>query len=300
MRWSASIRPIYWPKWERPKPAVSESLDSARRRARQQLAAHSDSPDLDARCLLEHTLGVGAADFIAHPERRLSTAESDRFGALLQRRLAGEPIAYLIGEIGFWTLDLQVDARVLVPRPDTETLVEAVLERLDEQPAAVADLGTGSGAIALALASERPHWHIWVTDIDADALDCARANAARLGLTNLGFAQGRWLAPLAGQVFDALVANPPYIAPDDPHLRAPALACEPQRALVAADQGLADLAQIAAEAHAYLRPGGYLMLEHGFEQGPAVRSLLEPAFEAIETLTDLGQQPRVTLGRRAL
>ncbi|WP_423823315.1 peptide chain release factor N(5)-glutamine methyltransferase [Salinisphaera sp. SPP-AMP-43] len=279
---------------------MGDTLDSARRCARQQLAAHSDSPDLDARRLLEHILGIGAVDFIAHPERRLSAAELEQLDALLQRRLAGEPIAYLVGEIGFWTLDLQVDARVLVPRPDTETLVEAVLERLDDQPATVADLGTGSGAIALALASERPHWQIWATDIDAGALDCAQANAVRLGLTNLCFAQGSWLAALPCQNFDAIVSNPPYIDSGDPHLQAPALTYEPQRALVAAEQGQADLASIAVAACSYLRPGGYLMLEHGFEQGPTVRTLLEPAFEAIETLPDLGRQPRVTLGRRPL
>ncbi len=265
-------------------------------RARRRLGKTSDSPDLDARRLLEHMLGVGGGYLIAHAGDDLGAATRGRFDALVERRAAGEPVAYIVGRAGFWTLDLAVSSAILIPRPDTETLIEAALERLPDTPLEIADLGTGSGAIALALASERPRWQVWATYGDAEALACARANAARLGLDNIHFAHGDWFAALAGRRFAAILSNPPYVAGDDHHLAE--LSFEPRAALVAADHGLADLRAIAAHAPAHLRPGGWLMLEHGMDQGESVRGLLRSAgFAGVETLADLAGRSRVTRGQ---
>lgn len=269
--------------------------------ARQRLAETSDSPDLDARRLLEHTLGVKAAYLIVHAMQALEADTQAAFETLLERRIAGEPLAYIVGHVGFWTLDLELTRDVLVPRPDTETLVEAALDRLDANaPLQIADLGTGSGAIALALAASRSNWSVLATDESPAALDCARRNAQRLALNNVSFVGGDWLAPLRGRRFDALLSNPPYIAPDDSHLSAPALGYEPAAALVAADEGLADLTQITANACDVLKPGGWLMLEHGADQARAMRTLLEQAgFVSVESLPDLAGHLRITLGRRS-
>lgn len=268
------------------------------RRARDDLQAHGDSPDLDAQLLLAHVLGVAATWLYANPQTTVTVADGARFRQLLERRAAGEPVAYLVGECGFWTLDLAVTPAVLIPRPDTETLVQAALDTLPDTAISLVDLGTGSGAIALALASERRHWRISATDASLQALECARANAERLNLARVQFHHGNWFEPLAGMRFDAIVSNPPYVADDDPHLRAPELTHEPMTALVADNNGLADLAHIAAHAPRHLRPDGWLMLEHGFEQGPAVRALLLAAgFQNVETLLDLAGRARVTRGR---
>jgi release factor glutamine methyltransferase len=260
------------------------------------LAGSSDSPDLDARRLLEYLLAVDSAYLIVHGDRELDAGQSVAFDALVARRAAGEPVAYIVGSAGFWTLDLTVSPAVLVPRPDTETLVAAALEQLSDLPLEIVDLGTGSGAIALALASERPRWRLTATDNDAGALACARANATRLGLDNVRFTCGDWFEPLADQRFDAILSNPPYVACNDSHLRE--LGFEPRAALVAAAHGLADLERIVAGAPAHLKPSGWLMLEHGMDQGETVRGLLHSVgFARVETLADLADRPRVTRGR---
>ena len=289
-----NIRPTCSPKWARPDRAVvSATVDALRRAALARLSAHGDSPALDARLLLEHVLGVNHSWLVMHGQDVVPPAARQRFDALVERRAAGEPLAYIIGSIGFWTLELSVTPDVLIPRPDTETLVEAVLEEHDAAPRRLLDLGTGSGAIALALAAERPAWAITATDASPQALACARSNAARLGLTRVEFALGPWFQAVGDGRFDIIVSNPPYIDADDAHLGAPELKHEPQAALVAPDNGLADLQHIVAAAPRHLGAGGCLYLEHGAEQGPAVRSLLRD-WARVETIVDLGHNDRVT------
>jgi len=276
-------------------PTVAGALRQARRR----LQAHSDSADLDARLLLAHTLGVSTTRLFTAPQAGIESADWVHFKRLIERRAAGEPLAYISGRCGFWTLELAVDPSVLIPRPDTETLVATALELLPQQHITIADLGTGSGAIALALASERPQWSVTATDASQPALACAQHNAANLQLTQVHFVHGNWFEPLNGQRFDAIVSNPPYIAANDTHLRAPELGHEPTQALVADDHGLAALAHIAGHAGAHLHPGGWLLLEHGFEQGDAVCNLLHAAgLISVQTRRDLGGRSRVTLGRQ--
>jgi release factor glutamine methyltransferase len=217
---------------------------------------------------------------------------------LMQRRLAGEPVAYLLGHRGFWTLDLAVSPATLIPRPETELLVELALARLPVDTAlAVADLGTGSGAIALALASERPQVDVTATDLSAAALDMARGNAARNGLARVRFVQGAWFAPLQGMRFDLIASNPPYIASNDPHLQQGDLRHEPATALASGIDGLDDIRLIVADAGAHLLPGGWLLIEHGWDQGAEIRALFEHAgFEQVHTERDLEQRDRVTRG----
>ena len=276
-----------------PDPTINQALAATR----DALSAASDAPSLEARRLLEHVLAASTTYLITRGDQTLSDAQARALDELIARRQGGEPLAYILGSIGFWDMELAVDARVLVPRADTETLIEAVLERLPTSALAVADLGTGSGAIALALARERPAWRVLATDASIAALDCARHNAQRLELAQVTFRAGRWYEALADQRFDALVSNPPYIDPADPHLQAAALRHEPQNALIADDRGRADLNTIVSGAPAHLNTRGLIALEHGYDQGPFVRQLLENHdFVDIQTRHDLGGQPRVTLG----
>ncbi|HMW83393.1 MAG TPA: peptide chain release factor N(5)-glutamine methyltransferase [Pseudomonadales bacterium] len=257
----------------------------------------SPTPELDARLLLCHLLGVGSSFLYGWPEHPLSATQQQQFEALIERRRQGEPIAYLTGRQGFWDLELRVDATTLIPRPETELLVELTLQRLPTTPLRLADLGTGSGAIALALAKARPAWQLVATDASPAALHVARDNAATLNLAHrVCFQQGDWCDALPAGRFAALVSNPPYIAADDPHLAA--LGFEPATALVAAENGLADLRRIAEQAPAHLLSGGWLLLEHGWQQGAAVRDLLSRlGYHQIETHHDLGGQERVTSAR---
>jgi release factor glutamine methyltransferase len=253
----------------------------------------------EAELLLLHVLGRERGWLFAHATDLLEPATAEAFAALLQRRIAGEPVAYLLGRRGFWTLDLAVSPATLIPRPETERLVELALERLPEGvPLRIADLGTGSGAIALALASERPLAQIVATDMSGDAIAVAAGNARQHALANVAFRQGSWHAPLAGERFDLIASNPPYIASDDPHLAQGDLRFEPATALASGHDGLDDIRLIIADAPAHLLPGGWLLMEHGWDQGEAIRALLEGAgFVEVETALDLEQRDRVSLGR---
>lgn len=256
----------------------------------------SDNPRLDAEVLLCELLGINRAGLVIRAGDALSAETALRYAGLLDRRRLGEPVAYLTGRREFWSLDLGVSPAVLIPRPDTELVVEWALERLRglNEPA-LADLGTGSGAIALALASERPDARVVATDQSEDALAQARNNAHTLGLQRVEFRAGDWLAPLAGERYDLIASNPPYIAEGDAHLAA--LRYEPRRALTAGPDGLADLRRIAADARGHLKSGGVLVMEHGAEQGSVVRALLtEYGYAQVETRRDLNGLERATLG----
>lgn len=263
------------------------------------LAHVSSTPALDAELLLAQALGEGRAAVAAHPERTLTAAQCAALEALAGRRLRGEPLAYLTGRKEFWSLDLEVTPDVLVPRPETELAVELALTALAGVPRpAVLDLGTGSGAIALAIARERPDAAVTATDESAAALAVAAGNAARLGVANVRFLCGSWFAPVAGERFDLVVSNPPYLAASDAALAA--LAHEPRAALVAGPTGLEALDRIGAEAPAALIPGGVLVLEHGADQGAAVRALMAHAgLTGVVTRRDLAGLERATQGRLA-
>lgn len=265
--------------------------------AAQRLAPRSDSPRLDAELLLGGILDVSRGGLLARRERELDDVQGARFEHQLRRRLNGEPVAYLLGRWGFWTLDLEVTPDVLVPRPDTELLVEWSLALWPNgRPGRIADLGTGSGAIALAIASERPQADVLATDVSAAALAVARRNAMNLGLSNLRLAQGHWFDAVDGE-YDLIVSNPPYIAADDQHLSA--LQHEPLSALTDHSDGLGCLREIVSKAQAFLRPGAWLLVEHGYDQGAAVRELFEHAgYCHVETRRDLGGNERVTGGCR--
>lgn len=253
----------------------------------------------DAELLMAHVLGKPRSWLFAHGDERVPAGTAAAFNALVARRAAGEPVAYLTGRRGFWRFDLAVSPATLIPRPETELLVELALARLPaERALRVADLGTGSGAIALALAHERPRAQLIATDASAEALALARANAATLELRNVEFRQGDWFAPLRGERFDLIASNPPYIALDDPHLREGDLRYEPAAALASGGDGLDAIRAIAAAAPAHLEPRGWLLLEHGWEQGAAVRALLSAVgLVDVSTGRDLEDRERVTLGR---
>ncbi|MFK2929952.1 peptide chain release factor N(5)-glutamine methyltransferase [Dyella agri] len=253
----------------------------------------------DAEALLLHVLGRPRSWLFAHADDPLDTDVQTVFEALVARREAGEPVAYLTGRRGFWTLELAVTPATLIPRPETELLVELALERLPQDAAArMADLGTGSGAIALAIASERPHAQVLATDASADALAVARRNAQQLGIGNVRFAQGDWLAPLADGRFALIVSNPPYIEAADPHLAQGDLRFEPAAALASGADGLDDIRRIVAGAPAHLDAGGWLLFEHGWNQGDAVRALLRAAgYAQVFTAQDLEARDRVSGGR---
>jgi release factor glutamine methyltransferase len=269
-------------------------------RGQERLTGCSASPRLDAELLLCEVLCCGRSHLYAHPERPVGTEKAAAFERLLERRAGGEPVALIRGQKEFWSLTLNVRPGVLIPRPETELLVELALALAPDAGAlTVADLGTGSGAIALALATERPAWRVIATDTSPVALALAGINQARLGVSNMELLRGTWLAALARARLDLIVANPPYIAPEDPHLSAPELTHEPRHALVSARRGQADIEAIAAQAGPCLKPGGYLILEHGRDQGPAVRRALDRGgFTEINTLRDLAGLARASVGRR--
>jgi release factor glutamine methyltransferase len=266
-------------------------IDALLRESRAQLDAG------EAEHLLAHLIERTPAWLFAHGDAMLDDDTAAAFRALVERRRAGEPVAYLVGRRGFWTLDLDVGPATLIPRPETELLVELALARIAPH-AAVADLGTGSGAIALSLASERPGARIVATDASSAALEVARGNAKRLGLDRVEFRHGDWYAALADERFDVIASNPPYIAEGDAHLRRGDLRHEPPSALASGADGLDAIRIIAAGAHRHLQPGGWLLVEHGHDQGDAVRGLFSAAgLHDVSTARDLENRDRVTLGR---
>ncbi|MFQ1782691.1 peptide chain release factor N(5)-glutamine methyltransferase [Aeromonas veronii] len=264
--------------------------------------AEGESPRADADVLLCHLLGCRRSYLMTWPERELDAAQQATLQTWLARRLNGEPIAHLVGEREFWSLPLKVSPATLIPRPDTEVLVEQALTRIPQGPCAVLDLGTGTGAIALALKSERPEIDVWAVDRMADAAALARENSAALGLP-IEVRDGSWFEPLGEPDrdntprFAVIVSNPPYIDGADPHLEQGDVRFEPRSALVADDAGLADIRHIVAHAPAYLLPDGWLLLEHGWDQGEAVRQLLrDGGYREVATVRDYGDNDRVTLG----
>ena len=262
---------------------------------------HSDSAKRDAEILLGFVTGRARTYLLAFGETPLTAEQTEQLTVLLARRERGEPVAYLVGEREFWSLPLSVSPATLIPRPDTECLVELALERLPAAPCAILDLGTGTGAIALALASERPDCQLTGIDLQPEAVALAQHNAQKLAINNARFLQGSWFTPVAGQKFALIASNPPYIDEADPHLGQGDVRFEPGSALVAADQGLADLAAIVRQAADYLEPQGWLLLEHGWQQGESVRTLLNVGgFIAVATHRDYGDNDRVTVGQKPL
>ena len=258
----------------------------------------SDTPALDAELLFCAVCGIDRSAVTTDQSLALTNRQVDVFSTLINRRAAGEPIAYLLQRKEFWSQDLLVSPEVLIPRPETELLVEQALENLPDQPCNVADLGTGSGAIALAIATERPDVQVTATDISQSALEVAMKNATRLGVQNVTFRQGDWFAALADQHYRLIVSNPPYVRVGDPRLEAGTL-YEPVDALISGYDGLDALRMICAAARRYLNSQGVLVLEHACDQKNAVHKLLsQGGFETIVSSTDLAGKPRVTWGRR--
>jgi len=276
-------------------PTVGELLAESRSRLQQ---AGVEQAGFEARLLVGHCLNMNGTSLIAFGERPVTAHQAEAVHTLVGARMAGQPIAYLLGRREFWSLSLQVNEHCLIPRPETELLVERALRHLPSDPARALDLGTGSGAIVLALKSERPQLEAWAGDLSTAAIAVAAANARSLGLAVRWFC-GRWLEAVAPRpLFDLIVSNPPYVAANDPHLEAGDLRFEPRSALVAADGGLADLRVIVEQSRHRLRPGGWLLLEHGRDQGPAVRTLLlDAGYREVASHTDLAEQERITEGR---
>ncbi len=274
-------------------PRQEDSLAGWLHFAVRQLQDRSDSAQLDAEVLLATLLQKPRAHLIAFGETPLPPALAQRYQAWLARRAGGEPLAYITGQREFWSLPLQVTPAVLVPRPETELLVQRALELWPEPVAEVADLGTGSGAIALACASERPDWHITATDISAAALEVASANARWLQLDHVQFVQGSWFEPLGQRRFQLLLSNPPYVSADDPALAS--LRFEPAVALGSGSDGLEALRQICSQARGHLQPGGWLVLEHGATQAAALAALLvSHGYAHVRCHSDLAGLDRVT------
>jgi release factor glutamine methyltransferase len=252
----------------------------------------------EAEILVANALGRDRAWLFAHSDDAVADAQVDAAMALAKRRSAGEPIAYLSGHREFWSLDLRVTPDVLIPREDSELLVRVALRHCPQsENVDIADLGTGSGAIALAISHERPQARVVAVDSSAAAIEVARGNAERLRIGNVEFVRSDWFAELNGRRFDAIVSNPPYVASDDPHLSAGDLRFEPAQALISGADGLDAIRRIARDAPAHLRDGGMLAVEHGFEQADAVRELLrQSGFVEIYTERDLGGRDRVSGG----
>lgn len=279
---------------------MNSTIRDAVRRAAERFGslAHAN-PQLDAEVLLCHVLHCDRSYLMTWPERTLDAQQSEKFARLVARRAVGEPVAHLTGVREFWSLALQVSRDTLIPRPETELLVEQALQHMPaDTGGSVADLGTGSGAIALALASERPQWRVLASDRSAAALALARDNAAQLGMSQVRFALGDWCEALGDEQFDLIVSNPPYVPTHDPHLQIGDVRFEPLGALVAGADGLDAIRNLARCARRHLRVDGWLLFEHGPEQGAACRGLLaELGYQDVVSYRDLGERERVSGGR---
>jgi release factor glutamine methyltransferase len=264
----------------------------------------SGSPQLDAEILLQAITGIHRSTMYARPEQLLTTEQLQDLYPAVARRERGEPIAYIIGRQEFWSMTLQVSPAVLIPRPETELLVESALERISlNEPSRVLDLGTGSGAVALAVAHARANAHVLAIDISHDALEVALRNQRTLGIRNVEFKRSDWfnaLTPPADPTrFNVIVSNPPYVAANDVDLSPAVAAFEPKVALIAGPSGLESIERIVKDAHRYLTPQGWLLLEHGWKQGAAVRSMLvQHGYSHVVSRSDLAGHERVTEGRR--
>ena len=276
-----------------------QSIEQALKSATAMLAeGDQTSPSLDAAVLLCHVLDKPRSYLMTWPEKALTLTQQAQFEALLARRLSGEPVAYIIGEREFWSLPLKVAPSTLIPRPDTERLVEVALEITQQKTGLILDLGTGTGAIALALASELPARQVLGIDLKQEAKELAEYNAAKLNIKNVTFAQGSWFSPIPhGEKFALIVSNPPYIDEQDPHLLQGDVRFEPKSALVADENGLADIRHISNIARQYLENEGWLVFEHGYDQGEAVRQILKHSgYSQVITEKDYGGNDRVTFG----
>ncbi|MEW6330937.1 MAG: peptide chain release factor N(5)-glutamine methyltransferase [Pseudomonadota bacterium] len=263
------------------------------------LSEASPTPRLDAEVLLMHACGIGRSELITRQEMAISDEQLKRLENLLARRQRGEPVAYLTGTREFWSMELNVTPATLIPRPETELLVEKALERIPRDATwTVADLGTGSGAIALAIAKERPRCRVIATDNSAAALEVARSNAEKFGLTNIEFRAGDWFSALDGGSFDMILSNPPYVRAGDPHLQQDDLRYEPATALVAGADGLDAIRHIARHAREFLRPGGRLLFEHGWDQAGLIYQVLCHDWQEIACHRDLSGHGRVTQAKR--
>lgn len=273
-------------------------IDQALVQATQQLEGHSPSPRLDAEVLLSHMLQQTRTWLYTWADRALTQGQVATFDTLIERRRQGEPVAYLTGEREFWGMVFSTHHDTLIPRPDTELLVEAALASAAADQGRLLDMGTGTGAVALAFASERPRWAVTGIDIMPNAVQLARQNAARLALDHVHFVESNWFSGLDPQhAFDIIVSNPPYLADDDVHLDEGDVRFEPRSALVSGAEGLDDLRYLVTHAGFYLSSSGWLMLEHGYLQGEPVRQVMESAgYHHVKTLRDLAGHERVTLG----
>jgi len=259
-----------------------------------------DNPHLEAEILLSTVLNKPRSYLIAWADKPLMTKQCQQFQALLTRRMQGEPIAYITGHREFWSLDLWVNKHTLIPRPETELLVEhTLIHSPTSRPCHIADLGTGTGAIALALAAERPCCHVVATDIDPLTLQLAQTNAHRLHLRNVEFISSDWFSALHNKKFHVIVSNPPYIPNHDEHLKQGDVRFEPQHALTSGEDGLQAITILTQQAPNYLKKEGWLLIEHGYDQGQAVRALfLQNGFTQIASYHDLNGQERITIGRK--
>jgi len=271
---------------------VSQLLSSAT----EKLQASTDSPRLDAEVLLAHSLNKTRTWLITWPDKELSEAEISGFNTLLERRLKGEPIAHITGTREFWSLPLMVTADTLIPRPDTELMIEQILHCYPPEPSiSLVDLGTGSGAIALALASERPNWNITATDQSSEALKIAQKNADTLNITNVTFIQGNWFEPLKGMQFDVIASNPPYIPKSDPHLSEGDARFDPITALASGEDGLDDIRLITRQSKEHLKSKGMLFIEHGYDQKEEILAIFQQNnFSNINQHHDIANNPRLT------
>ncbi len=264
---------------------------------KQALSSSKDVPQLEAQVLLAHVLGCTRAHLYTWPEEEVPPEKAQAYQALIQRRQQHEPIAYLIGHKEFWSLSFDVTQDTLIPRADTELLVQVVLDHLPESPQEVVDIGTGSGVIACTLAHSRPQWQLYGLDVSLKAINIARKNAHNLKIENVQFIESDWLQGLAPKSYDAIIGNPPYIRQGDVHLIHGDLPFEPQIALTPGPSGLEAFQAILAQAPAFLKPKGLIAFEHGFDQGSAVRNLLQHnGYQDIQTFQDYSGNDRVTIG----